>query len=356
MWLSTGNLSPYANTLPENGTEAFMLDTTNMQIYNCDHPHHIALFNMLDGKPKSEWDFSVVMRRILFSLLAFPLMKLLGYETGGVLFSILLNLLAYFIFIRFIKNKYGYKSSLISAWLLSLYPGIMYGVGTPYAYNCIVPFTIFSTILLFKIQDTVKIKWFFLYFFLMGVLFTGYDLISFFLPAALIILFIKRKYIIIPLAIILMVLPSVILNLILSYFLEIEFKNDSSNIYSVIINSYFQIFNNITDWNWIYEWLRYVLYQNNFLIILGHIFLKSNFYVLPSLFILFYLIGHFKYHMRLNLIEGTLLFVTLLIFLFNHLAPKYTGYQMRGDWIARIYQPVFIVYTYHVFLILLLRI
>jgi hypothetical protein len=34
----------------------------------------------------------------------------------------------------------------------------------------------------------------------------------------------------------------------------------------------------------------------------------------------------------------------LALFLFNNAAPPYYGWQMRGEWIARIYQPVFVVF------------
>jgi hypothetical protein len=31
-----------------------------------------------------------------------------------------------------------------------------------------------------------------------------------------------------------------------------------------------------------------------------------------------------------------------LVFFFNNLAPPYSGWQLRGSWIARLYQPVFV--------------
>jgi hypothetical protein len=42
--------------------------------------------------------------------------------------------------------------------------------------------------------------------------------------------------------------------------------------------------------------------------------------------------------------EIALLISTGAIFLFNNAAPPYYGWQMRGEWVARLYQPVFVVF------------
>lgn len=50
-----------------------------------------------------------------------------------------------------------------------------------------------------------------------------------------------------------------------------------------------------------------------------------------------------------NNIETTVLISALAIFLFNNLAPWYVSdFQMRGEWIARIYQPLFIVFMMYI--------
>lgn len=56
-WLGTGTRSPYAiTTLPK--VEACG------NLVNPDHEHFLAIHWMLEGRPKAEWGFSVVLRRV----------------------------------------------------------------------------------------------------------------------------------------------------------------------------------------------------------------------------------------------------------------------------------------------------
>ena len=71
-------------------------------------------------------------------------------------------------------------------------------------------------------------------------------------------------------------------------------------------------------------------------------FFDSNFWTLPSLFLLFLIFSH---RVLLNKSYRPALYLLITIaglFFFNNLAPPYPGWQLRGTWIARIYQPMFV--------------
>ena len=348
IWISSGTLSPYANSLPDENEMLLVLDSPCGYLYNGDHSHHKAVFEMLDGAAPSKWEFSVVIRRVLFPLMAYPLMKLFGYEIGGTIAGILLNIIVFFIFIAFIRKNISSVAAQIMMWLLALYPGIMYWAGLPYAYTCIVPFTLLLTLLLFKISEADKFNFFLLYFFLMGILFTGYDLITFFLPATFFVLYKRRKYTEMPFAVIMMVTPSLISNFLLYSIFNVSYQNNNTAVYTVIINAYLAVFHNLTNPHFFIAWFKYVVFERNIIIIFINVFFKSNFYLLPLLFILIYSFGRFKYSFKLSTIEISILLATFLLFLFNNLAPQYKGWQMRGDWIARLYQPVFIAFVLYI--------
>jgi hypothetical protein len=61
----------------------------------------------------------------------------------------------------------------------------------------------------------------------------------------------------------------------------------------------------------------------------------SNFIFLPALFLV-----AITTKTKIRISEAALLLMALVLFLFNNLAPPYEGWQMRGYWIPRIYQPI----------------
>src|SRR5260370_33587705 len=78
IWLSSGTMAPYASTWPSP-----IVSRPCGYLYNIDHPQFRATFDMLDGQPRQQWQFSVVLRRILVPLLAYPFMKLGGFAPRG---------------------------------------------------------------------------------------------------------------------------------------------------------------------------------------------------------------------------------------------------------------------------------
>jgi hypothetical protein len=77
--------------------------------------------------------------------------------------------------------------------------------------------------------------------------------------------------------------------------------------------------------------------------VLGSNFLFSNFLFLPLLFLLLALLSFIGTRsFAIETPELEILLCALLVFLVNNLAPPYAGWQLRGLWIARLYQPVFV--------------
>ncbi len=332
MWLSSGTLCPYANT----HWSPKILSPCNYLV-NIDHDLFKAVYEMIDGQERGKWSWSEGLRRVLFPLLAYPAMKYWGFETGGFIASVIINLLAFISFILFLRKEIGEKAAIAGILILTLNPGVMYWVGLPYAHVLIVPCTLWLTIIMHKLKATQNILKSALWGLAMGILFTGYDLIAYFAPACIFMFWLEKKYKQIPFTIIAMVLPSLLVSVILYKFYQIPWSNRNSNIYSVVLHSYF-------DFSHLKEWA--ILIAKVPLFALNH-FLFSNFIFLPIGFAstLMLLIKNHSF-IPLTTIEKSILTAVVLIFLFNEAAPPYDAYwQMRGFWIARIYQPVFIVFV-----------
>ena len=98
LYFTTGTLTPYAITsLPR-------AEPPHGYLYNTDHPHFATLYKFLDGAPRSEWDGAILFRRILYPVLAYPFMKAMGFELGGTIAGLLINLAAFVVFVRFLRR------------------------------------------------------------------------------------------------------------------------------------------------------------------------------------------------------------------------------------------------------------
>src|SRR5262249_4120488 len=135
-WLSSGTMAPYAATLDPN---IVRIQQPCEYLTNIDHAQFQATFWMLQGKPRGSWEGSVVLRRILYPILAFPLMTALGFETGGFVTNLILTLAVVLAFVLFVRHSIGEQAAIVAMWLLATYPGIAYWVGLPYSYVWIVP-------------------------------------------------------------------------------------------------------------------------------------------------------------------------------------------------------------------------
>jgi FkbM family methyltransferase len=326
IWFSSGTMAPYGATL-----SAPMVLSPCAYLVNIDHLHHKAVFLMLDGADKSEWNFSVLLRRALFSVVAFPFMKLWGYESGGFFASVLFHLLSFFLFISFLRKEIGEKAALLGMWLLATYPGIPYWAALPYAYAAIVPCCLLATILLWQLNKTIEIKKAFGLSLLLGLLFTAYDLLPFFGLAALVIVVVNRRFVHLPGVLFGLLIPPIVSNLLLREIYGVSLSNSNTVTYYYIIQSYLHW----PDWE---KWARLLRGVPRIAV---YNYLFSNFLFLPALFLLLYALNFFTRRLKFTLVEKAILFSVIAVFLFNNLAPPYPGWQLRGDWVSRLYQPVF---------------
>lgn len=329
LWCSSGTMGGYA----ASHHTPHVLEPCRY-LHNLDYSHFVATFLFLDGADPSTWSFSFYLRRILYPLAAYPLMKLLGYEWGGFITNLFIHAASFSIFVFFLRRRYGERAALTGMWLTSTYPGIAYWGGLPYAHSTIVPCSLVLFVLLWKLDEAVGQLRSGLYALSMGLLFLAYDLMPFFGAAACLLLLWRRAWIRLLVSLCLLPLPSIAVNLILQHVYGVNPSNPNSNSYSIVINSY------LTGLQWD-SWLPILRDVPRLFAV---IYLDSNFLFLPLLFIALLLLNLIAPRLWLNRVESTLLLAVLAVFLINNLAPPYSGWQMRGDWIARIYQPVVVVF------------
>lgn len=326
MYLNTGTLSGYAVTL-ENPY------VTEGYIVNYDYTHYQCNFNFITGKPSETWNAGWVLRRELFYVLAFPFLKVFGLYTGGTIAAFIITLIACYSLIQFTYKNIGVFQAYVAMVMLSSYSGIMYWIGSPFAQVMIVPCCCWIYIIMWKMSKTNNLYAHLGYLSIISILFTAYDLFIFFYPALILIYLKQREWKKIGLSIPIMIIPQAIIIILLKIGGATEIKNDNSGLYLTIIKSYFN-FVDFEQWYGILINVPKILVTN---------FLDANFWFLPILFLIITIWGIFK-KVWFNTIESTILISALIVFLFNNMAPMYNdSVQMRGEWIARIYQPIFIV-------------
>jgi hypothetical protein len=324
IWLSSGTLAPYALLAPQ------VLDSGYLG--NADHETQRAVFLMLDGAPRSAYEFSTVQRRILFFVVAYPFMKTWGFEWGGFLASLILHGACFIVFILFLKSRFGERGAIMGMWLLATYPGITYWAALPYSYVCIVPLSLLAGILIWEMERAQHPRRLFALSVALGILFLGYDLMPIFGLAALVVIWLQKRYWMLPVSLVGFVSPFVILTVVLKSLYGVELLNGNTMFYVRAVNSFLS---QPDLWAWAKLLARFpdIFIQTYFF---------SNFLFLPLFFALVVLSARFGERLELNLTEKGILLAAVAIFTFINLAPPYPGYSLRGTWIPRIYQPVFV--------------
>ena len=147
LYCNTGTLAPYASTsspivFPDTG-----------YAYNGDHRHFHVLFDFINGANRSVWNHAILLRRILFPVLGWPLMKVFGFEIGGTLASLALNSASFVYALVLIRRFVGEKAAIFSGWILALYPGAAYWAGLPYPYALIFPGSLLLMLGLMRLAD-----------------------------------------------------------------------------------------------------------------------------------------------------------------------------------------------------------
>jgi hypothetical protein len=331
LWLNTGTLAPYAATLAHP-----MLWSHCNYLLNIDHNHFKATFNLLDGLPRDQWEYSVVLRRPLYPAAAYPFMKLLGFEAGGIAANAVFAVGSLLLFWRALQRRLGGRAPRAVLWLLATYPGWVYWAGLPYSYAAIVPLSLLSLILLWRIESLTGWREALLYGLALGVLFTGYDLTAFFGAAGVLLLLSRRLWLPAGVFTGAMLVPQAALAVALQALRQIPLRNDNTEAYAAIAGSYFSL-GKLTGEEWS-TWGRLLRALPG--VTLDN-FLYSNFLFLPLLFLLGFALSRRlppgeRYAPRA---EACVLAAAVLVFLFNNLAPPYHGWQLRGSWVARLYQP-----------------
>ncbi|HMC93359.1 MAG TPA: hypothetical protein VKO16_01180, partial [Polyangia bacterium] len=324
IWLSSGTMAPYASTFFRP-----IVSTPCRYLYNPDHPLHEAAFWMLDRQPPDRWQSSIVLRRLLFPLAAYPFMKVAGFEVGGFIASVLCHLAALAALALFLRRRYGDEAALAGMWLLAVYPGITYWAALPYANAAIVPASIALYVLLADLAEDLGLGAVALRSTAMGVLFTAYDLSPFFGLAGLLILLRRRRFAALPLAAACMSAGPVLSWLLLEKVFHVPWANTNTALYAIVARAYLHP-------PALGIWVRSL---SDFLPAAIGTFFYSNLLFLPALFIAVVVIAR----RPLTLPEGALFVSVAVVFLFNNLAPPYAGrWQMRGVFIPRLYQPMFV--------------
>jgi hypothetical protein len=331
IWVNTGTLAPYGATLEK----PLLWGPCNYPL-NIDHYHFKATFLMLDGAPRGQWEFSVVLRRVLYPLLAYPFMKLLGYGAGGLITNVLLAMGSLAVFWLALRRRLGEEPPPLLLALLATYPGWMYWAGLPYSYAAIVPLSLLCMVLLWRVETLTGWSQALVTGLALGVLFTGYDLLPFFGAAGVLLLLLRRRLwgpcVVFAVA---QLIPTVLTAAVLWQVFRVPFRNGNTEAYFAVLKSYVSPIN---LWEWWY-WLRQFPQA-----VVANVFF-SNFLFLPLLFLFVLLVARWlprESRAVLGRAEAWLLIVAVLLFLFNNLAPPYKGWPLRGAWVPRLYQPVFV--------------
>jgi hypothetical protein len=327
IWANTGTLAPYGATL-----EKPLLWEPCDYALNIDHYHFKATFLMLDGAPRAQWEFSVVLRRVLYPLLAYPAMKLLGYGAGGLVTNVLLAVIALAIFWPALRRRLGAEPPRALLLLLATYPGWMYWAGLPYCYAIIVPASLLAMTLLWRVEALATWREALVAGLALGVLFTGYDLLPFFGAAAILLLLWRRLWGACAVLAVAQVVPTAVTLALLWSIYQVPFRNSNTEAYFAVLKSYVPPIDLAGWWRLMHQFPAAVVTNALF----------SNFLILPLLFLLALLLARRlpAGSRPLRPAEACLLTAAVLLFLFNNLAPPYAGWPLRGSWVARLYQPV----------------
>ena len=328
IWANSGTLAPGGATL----ANPYVWEPCRY-LLNIDHFHFKGAFLMLDGAPRERWEFSVVLRRILYPLLAYPWMKLFGFGGGGLITNVLLSAGGLGLFWLALQRRLEGGVPRAVLYLFATYPGWFYWGGLPYSYAIIVPASLLALVLLWRLEAAAGWREAALPALGLGVLYTGYDLLPFFAPAALALLLGRRRWAAAGVAMIAQLLPPLAVQLLLRFVWSVPFRNSNTASYSNILRSYLPP----VDWQGWWELFRRLpeVALDNFLF--------ANFLFVPLLFVLAAAAAARAAAGARRLLgpaEVALLTVAALVFLFNNAAPPYSGWQLRGVWIARLYQPI----------------
>lgn len=326
IYCNTGTLAPYATTgVPQ-------VDPETGYLYNVDHLEFRALFNFVDGADRSQWEHGLLLRRILYPVLAWPFMHAFGFKSGGLLANFVLNWAGLMLALAWLRRRVGERGAVLAGWLLALYPGAAYWGGLPYLYALIFPLSLLLTVGLAELAEASDPRRILVLSLAMGVACLGYDFIVFYLPASLLVLAARRAWRLAAIAVVAQVLPLAAWLGVLRYGAALPVLNSNTGIYGAVVAGYL-------DPAAYRGWLDTVTIVPA---AAGHVWFGCNFQFLPALFLLVLALNPLTSRVRPGSAELAVLATAAVLFLFTNLAPEQDlQWNMRGSWISRIYQPVF---------------
>ena len=327
LYCNTGTLAPYANTAAR-----FLVAPDTGYLYSVDHHHFRALFDFVNGAERATWEHALMLRRILYSVLAWPFTRLGGFEVGGVVAGLIFNGAGFLAGVWLLRHRLGTRAAIFAAWLLALYPGAAYWVGMPYAYTLIFPCSLLCMLGLMALADAPPPKRLVVICFAMGFAYLAYDLALFFLPATLFLLAWRRRWTAATAACATQMLPTMLWLAVLRFGFGIPLVNANTSSMGAAAGAYLHP-GDLGLW-WV---------QASGIAGTGwDTFFGANFLFLPALCLLIVALNPSTARIRPSLAEAALALAVVGVFLFMNLAPAYAGaWQLRGSWIARLFQPVF---------------
>lgn len=337
MWANSGTLAPLAATQNKPFVWPGLGDCSYLG--SIDHQHFEATHWMLSGDEPWKWTFSLVLRRILQPLIAYPFIKAWGFMEGGFLANVAIHLAMLFSWWFYLRRRVGERGALWGLYGLALYPGLYYWSSLPYSYAFLAPASVWAFMALWELGRVEGLGRMLLCCAALGMLFLGYDIWPFFLPAApLLIWWRTRRLTWAALSLPPMILPTaamiVILSLLGAYSAPVEQGHEPL----AVFRSFFGQIDYAHWWRLVKEtpWVLWLTY------------FFGNYLFLPVLFLLLLAVGWRgdktgRGPLRPAPADVCLLLAMLGVFLFNNLAPPYKGWQFRGEMYVRFYQPLFTV-------------
>lgn len=325
LYCATGTLAPYANTMLSNP------DKVTGYLYNIDHEVHRTLVSFVDGQPRETWQDSIMLRRIAYPVLSWPWMKGFGYETGGVLFNLCINLGGFALGVLMVRRHVGERGAIFAAWLMAVYPGAAYWAGQPYMYALIFPLGIAAFWLLLELPNArgARLAWMSL---ALGGIYLSYDFHAYFLPASVLLLLWHRRFGAVVVSAAIQVAPLGLWLWTIKNVIHLSLENSNTMVYQAVIESF------LGPGALAASLQRLTALPE----VAMDVFCGANFLFLPLLAIAAWAMD-FKWrdftHHRAVLV---LLAAGGGLFAFCNIPPPHSGpWNLSGLWISRLYQPLF---------------
>lgn len=325
-WAYSGTMAPY-------GTDVY--SDCHYRTNGDDH-HFRAVFWMIDGHPPAEWQSSVVLRRILHPLLAYPFMKAFGFDFGGLLFNFIAHAAALIGLAIALRRYFDARAAVIASWLFATCPAYAYWGGLPFSYAIIVPFSVGCAIALLWWNDRPSLVRTCITACVIGCSGLGYDLVAAFYSIAFLFLLAgKRRWLDILPTLVLFALWTWVMARGIGAIYGFAANNNNTSAYPAIVRSWLDAPHRTTGWGTLLWGLPRVFAGN---------FFYSNAIFVPAVLLVATALKLFKPRIRplFGPVGLAILLSGLAMFLFLNAAPPYNdAWQLRGSWVPRFYQPIF---------------